>query len=202
MSSETPVIIRWDYAGKPDLLVGTGATPSERALAWVAVLVALSVYLVLHLAGRLDWRPWQYVVAGLIALDAGGGVVANSLNTCKRFYHAPLHDEESGIAAWAKNHAFFVALHVHPLLVGVLYAGAGGLFYGLVWYGLLLLWSAVVLKAPLYLRRPIAMLGILFALLVNTYLITPVVGFEWLMPALFLKIVYGHLVREEPYRPA
>ena len=39
------------------------------------------------------------------------------------------------------------------------------------------------------------------AILANLYLIRPVPGFEWLIPALFLKIVYGHIVREEPYRP-
>ena len=35
----------------------------------------------------------------------------------------------------------------------------------------------------------------------NYYLIEPVSGFEWLIPVLYLKIVYGRLVREEPYRP-
>lgn len=39
------------------------------------------------------------------------------------------------------------------------------------------------------------------AILANLYLIRPVPEFEWLIPALFLKIVYGHIVREEPYRP-
>ena len=42
--------------------------------------------------------------------------------------------------------------------------------------------------------KPDAMVG-------NYYLIELVSGFEWLIPALYLKIVYGCLAREEPYRP-
>ncbi len=197
MPNETHIC--WDYEGKPDPLVGTGATRAERSLVWVAGLATLAFYALIYKTGRLDWSWWQYLIAGVIALDVGGGVVANSLNSCKRFYHAPLQPNETGSVAAAKNHWFFVALHLHPILVWGLYGG--GLRYGLAWYVLLLLGSAAVLETPLYLHRPVAMLGILLALLVNAYLIPPLVGFEWLMPALFVKIVYGHLVREEPYRP-
>ncbi len=196
MSDE--VRISWDYRGKPDLLMGTGATRAEKALVWLAGLATLVPYALLYRAGRLDWQGWQYLVAALLALDVGGGVVANSLNACKRFYHAPLHPDETGIVAAAKNPWFFVALHIHPVLVWGLYGGGVGA--GLAWYLALLLAGAAVLKAPLYLRRPLAMLGILLALLTNLYLVSPPVGFEWLIPALFLKILYGHLVREEPYR--
>jgi hypothetical protein len=46
----------------------------------------------------------------------------------------------------------------------------------------------------------LAMGLIMTTILLNYYFLQPVAGFEWLMPALFLKIVYGHIVREEPYR--
>ena len=100
-----------------------------------------------------------------------------------------------------KNHLIFVAFHIYPILVGLLYEGASGLWYGAFWYVFLLVSSIVVLRVPLYLRRPVAMLIIFVTLLANGYVIEPVAGFEWLAPALFLKIIYGHLVREEPYRP-
>jgi hypothetical protein len=45
------------------------------------------------------------------------------------------------------------------------------------------------------------MLLIFLSILINFYLVEAIPGFEWLIPALFLKILYGHLVREEPYRP-
>ncbi len=56
-------------------------------------------------------------------------------------------------------------------------------------------------NTPLYIRRPVAFFAILLALLLNIYIILPVQGFEWFVPALMIKILYGHLVREEPYRP-
>lgn len=45
------------------------------------------------------------------------------------------------------------------------------------------------------------MLLVLTAIMLNLYVITAVQGFEWVVPVLFIKIIYGHLVREEPYRP-
>jgi hypothetical protein len=69
------------------------------------------------------------------------------------------------------------------------------------WKRRVLLSTIAVLALPLYLRRPGAMLIIVACLILNGAVIAPVPGFTWLMPALFLKIVYGHLVREEPYRP-
>jgi hypothetical protein len=66
---------------------------------------------------------------------------------------------------------------------------------------MLVLSALALLQMPLYLQRPAALGIILIAILLNLYILPPVWGFEWLIPALFLKIVYGHLVREEPYRP-
>jgi tellurite resistance protein TehA-like permease len=72
--------------------------------------------------------------------------------------------------------------------------------YGLFWYALMIVSTIAILRLPLYIRRPAAMGVIMLAILVNYYFLPPVVGFEWFIPALFLKIVYGHIVREEPYR--
>ncbi len=43
---------------------------------------------------------------------------------------------------------------------------------------------------------------IVASILASTYVLPAVPGFEWLMPVLFLKLVLGFGVREEPYRPA
>lgn len=72
---------------------------------------------------------------------------------------------------------------------------------GFLWYGLFILAVLLVLKAPLYLKRPISMFMILLAIMINEYILSAIPGFEWLMPVLFIKIIYGHLVKEEPYRP-
>ena len=147
----------------------------------------------------MDWSWWQYAIALLLALDVLGGVVANSLNSCKRFYHSPIQPEEIGFTALAKNHFIFTALHIHPLIIGLIF-GNINLTYGAMWYFILVTFSGNILRLPLYLHRPAAMGIIMLAILVNYYVLPPVAGFEWFIPALFLKIVYGHIVREEPYR--
>jgi hypothetical protein len=72
----------------------------------------------------------------------------------------------------------------------------------LVLVGLYLLGSAfIVLKNPLYLRRPLAFGLLAFSFLLNTYALEPTPGLEWFVPFLLLKLVVAHLLREEPYRP-
>ncbi|MEJ2487851.1 MAG: hypothetical protein P8Y68_19210 [Anaerolineales bacterium] len=139
-------------------------------------------------------------MAGVIAADIFGGVVANALCTCKRFYHVPLKENEVGLTRRLKNPYFFSALHVYPLLVALLFP-PGDWLYGVVWYAALLTSTVIALQVPLYLQPPMAFLLITLAITTNFYLIEPVPGFKWLGPLLFLKIVYGHLVREEPYLP-
>ena len=168
-------------------------------MVWVFGLLGTGVLGWVVWTHSIPWAWWQFVVAALLALDVLGGVVANALNSCKRFYHSPVKPEETGLNGLVKNHIVFTAFHIHTVIVGVLFGGLN-LGYGLFWYFALLASSVFVLMLPLYLRRPVAMGIIMLALLVNLYVIRSVIGFEWLVPALFLKIVYGHLVREEPYR--
>lgn len=197
---DAQVHIDWKYSGKPDVMFGTGATALEQALVWIFGLTGAAILGWMAWTRSLPWTWWQYAIAGLMALDVLGGVVANSLNSCKRFYHAPLQPEETGYTAFAKNHLGFTALHVHPIIAG-LFFGTRNWGYGLIWYAALILATIAVLRIPLYLRRPAALGIIMTAILLNFYIIPPVQGFEWLVPALFLKIAYGHIVREEPYRP-
>ena len=191
--------IDWNYSGTPDGFFGTGATRTEQFIVWIGGAVGTGIVIWHAWTQALPWAWWQYAVATLLALDVLGGVVANSLNSCKRFYHSPVKPEEVGFTALAKNHFVFTLLHVHTILIGLLFSLNWQ--YGIIWYMALVLSSLLVLGMPLYLQRAAAMGIIMLAILVNFYLIQPVSGFEWLVPALFLKIVYGHLVREEPYRP-
>ncbi len=198
MSSES-VNIDWTYQGSPDFLAGTGATRTERSLMWAGGLVGAGLYAFFFLTGTYAWAWWGYLLAGVMAFDVAGGVVANSLNSCKRFYHTPPLPAEPSSTRFFKNHLFFTALHIYPLIIALFFGG--GWLYGLFWYAALLIAALAVLKTPRYLQRPVAFLFILLALVINLYGIPAAPGFEWFIPALFLKIVYGHLVREEPYRP-
>ena len=191
--------IDWSYSGTPDGFFGTGATVAEQTIVWVFGLLGTAILGWVVWTHSIPWAWWQFAVAALLALDVLGGVVANALNSCKRFYHSPVKPEETGFTGLAKNHFVFTAFHVHTVIVGVLF-GKLDFGYGFFWYFALLASTVVVLRLPLYLRRPAALGIIMLAVLVNLYIFHPVIGFEWLVPALFLKIVYGHIVQEEPYR--
>ncbi|MBE7534249.1 MAG: hypothetical protein HS124_00720 [Anaerolineales bacterium] len=192
--------INWEYSGKPDAMFGTGATAREQALVWLFGLSGAAVLGWMAWSRSLPWAWWQYLIFILIALDVLGGVVANSLNACKRFYHAPIKPEETGFTARSKNHIIFAVFHIHTIIAGLVF-GSMNWEFGIFWYLVMLASVVLVLRTPLYLQRPLAMGLIMTAILINQYIFPSVIGLEWLIPALFLKIVYGHVVREEPYRP-
>lgn len=194
------VRIDWEYSGKPDGFFGTGATKFEQGIVWVFGILGTALLGWVAWTHSIPWAWWQYVIAALLALDVLGGVTANALNSCKRFYHSPIHTEETGFTALSKNHYAFVVFHIHTIIVGIFFGGFD-LGYGFFWYFALLACTFLLVNIPLYLQRPMALGLIMLAILVNLYVVRPVVGFEWLVPALFLKLIYGHLVREEPYRP-
>ena len=192
--------IDWSYTGKTNLAFGTGATREEALLGWGACLLGVALYAFFYITRAFPWTPWQYLLAAALAFDACGGMVANSLNSGKRFYSSPPRADESRVAHQLKHHLFFTALHIHPLIIGWLF-GSGNWLFGLFWYAGLVMSVLVVQNVSLYLRRPVAMFIILGAILVNATFLLPPLGFAWFVPVLFIKVVYGHSVREEPYRP-
>ena len=194
--------VDWSYEGKPDYSSGTGATRAERTLALGSAFIVPAVVLTLSLTRDYGWSMPQLAVALALAFDVGGGLVSNALNSCKRFYHTPPKPSEGKLGAALKHPVRFASAHVHPILVALLFEAERWASYGLLWYALLMLSVVVVLRTPLYLRRPVSFLAIMLAVVASVSFIDPVAGFEWLVPLLFMKIVYGHLVREEPYRPA
>ncbi|MFS0881259.1 hypothetical protein CHH83_12180 [Bacillus sp. 7586-K] len=191
--------IDWNYSGKTNLLFGTGANASERMIVWASSFVVPLFFLYAYFFKELQLTPLQLVIGLFVAVDIGGGMVANSLNSCKRFYHS-LNKSESKIERMYKNHFLFSCLHIHPIIIWLVFDPSNW-ENGLIWYGLFITAVLFVLKAPLYLKRPISMLMILLAIMINEYALYAIPGFGWLMPVLFIKIIYGHLVKEEPYRP-
>ena len=192
--------ITWTYKGETDLAVGTQATTTEKILGWIAGFVGVVIVAFFYWQNKFDWAAWQYIVVAIIAFDVIGGAVANSLNSCKRFYHSSVQTSEPNYVKLAKNNLFFSMIHIHPLIVSLMFSSVSW-FYGLFWYSSLQISVLTVTKTPLYLQRPVSMLIIVTALLINDYFVSFPAGLEWLIPVLFIKIVYGHTVREEPYRP-
>ncbi len=193
------VIINWEYSGKKDFVNGTGAYLEERILGYVGSLIIPCVLVVLNLNGELQWNIYQIVIGVLLGFDLGGGMISNALNSGKRFYHTEVKQDEGKSGRILKNHLLFAGIHVQPFVVGLVFNNMDWL-YGLLWYLIFMTAAIIVHKTPLYLQRPVSMMMVLLAVLINTFLILPIEGFGWFVPVLFLKIIYGHMVREEPYR--
>ncbi|UJR07531.1 hypothetical protein I4U23_011819 [Adineta vaga] len=194
--------INWSYHGPTDLSCGTDATTTEKTLGYLGGFIGFGLYIYFFLMKTYSWAYWQYFVGSILAFDVAGGLVCNSLNSCKRFYSTPLKpDEKTLLIRLLKLHWFFTLIHIHPFILQICFGSPQFRFYGLFWYFILQLSAHIVLLIPLYLQRPTAMLVCLLVLILNYYIIPPIDGFQWFIPALFIKIIYGHLVQEEPYRP-
>lgn len=115
------VKIRWDYEGKSDYINGTGAYFEEKLLgfAGAAVFPVLIIYQLM--TGQLQWSPLQIAVGLYLALDLGGGLVSNALNSCKRFYDSPIKPEEKGLARQLKKLPAFIGIHIRALIVGLMF---------------------------------------------------------------------------------
>ncbi|MFX1534700.1 MAG: hypothetical protein ACFFDI_10800 [Promethearchaeota archaeon] len=192
--------IDWNYPeprtgllGSWDRFIGPGATRSEVLLILIPALLAGIAVPLYAIYANLNWNLLQLIVATLAALDLVGGVVANASSSTKRWYHR----EGQGF----KDHFLFTAIHIiYPFLVAWLFLSMDWVFFVAV-ASYLLISAVIILKTPLYLQRPLALLIFLGVLVLNTYILNSPVGLEWLVPVLFLKLIVAHLIREEPYRP-
>ena len=195
----TTPLVSWSIQGDTSWSWGADAKTGEKVLGYLAMVAApASLYLLSWQS--LSFSTVQLVVAIILAADIVGGVVANTTNACKRLYHNA-EKPASGFVRLAANHWFFQAVHVHPFVVGVLFYDdiSDGLIYGAIWY--LLTWVGVlaVRATPLYLARPLSFGLFCAAYTLSLYVLDAPAGFEWFGPLLFIKLVYGHSVAEEPY---
>ena len=195
-----PTFIDWSYTEKPDPLCGSGATWSERVLAYsFAIFVTVMLMRYYESIDSPLISGWCFWAMVGVTFDIAGGVVANMLNSCKRFYHAPLQGGEAGTVRTLKNPIAFTALHVHPIIVSLIFGGE--IIVGITWYVLLFMSAAITYVFPLYLQRPVASAFVVLSVMGSLYGPSYPEGLEWFVPCLFLKIVLGHGVQEEPYRP-
>lgn len=189
----TPPPPREGLAGEWDKLIGPGATRAEQWLIVMPALIAPLLLLIHILSTDLDWSIVQIIVGAVLALDVTGGIIANATTAAKRWYHRP--------GQGTRQHLTFIALHgVHLLLVAWFFSGQDWLYFA-IYFAYLLLAAWLIMRAPLYLRRSAALLGVSLALLLNAYLLPAVAGMEWFIPFLFLKLLLSHLLPEAPYTP-
>jgi hypothetical protein len=192
--------IDWSYSGAPDPMAGTGATRIEQLVLWIVGLAGAALMFELSRGGWVTWNWWETTLAAIIAFDLMGGAAAAALNSSKRFYFSAVKRNERGPLKLLKTGYYLPAISVHPILVYLVYRQSE------VWTGVAIYFivgsiAILVRKAPLYLARPIAVTAVITAIAASFYFIDSPPGFEWMLPVLVIKLVLGHAVREEPYRP-
>lgn len=202
MSTRTGQIVDIDWVvpgSRLDAAFGDGATRAEKALPNITAIAGVAL-LFWYAAStpELHWQWWRYLIAAVFVYDLVGGVVANGLNSAKRFQHARRIAVPRPTASFVRNHVLFAAVHVQPILVAILFPGPG-VWWGAVWYAIALVTVVMVLRVPLYLRRPAALMVIATAPMLAAILPAPL-GFSWLPAVLVAKLGLG-AVQEEPYRP-
>ncbi len=200
MSKHEEVKIRWEYEGKTDVINGTGAYFEERMLGYSGAAIVTLLMLYLQFTGYTDWTWWQLLIASYISFDLGGGFMSNSLNSVIRFYETPYKEGEGKSAKYLKNDWIYNGMHFHPLIVGLVFNNDW--VYAIGWQVIFFGSLAVVAITPQYLKRPISRLLTLLAIIISLYFLQSVPGFEWFIPfipLIFIKMVMGHMVREEPY---
>lgn len=179
-------------APRRDWLFGAGATRSEKNLVYAAAALGCAAF---TLGGHgLGWSWWQWLFGLVLVWDLAGGVVANGLDTTKRFYHSPLAQPEGAAVRLLHHPVGFTAAHVQPVLAGLVFAD-GPWWWGPLWYGWALAGAVVVHGLPGRLQRPAA-LGIVCTGVLAAPLVTAPPGLAWLPAALLLKLVLAHAVPE------
>jgi hypothetical protein len=194
------VHIDWDipptppgWRGELQRLLGPGKSSAEYAVELVGggVCVALLACLAWRTGAYHDWSPLQAALITLVALDLVGGVLTNSTNAAKRWYHRPA-------PGTARARLVFVSTHVMHLAAVALVMLDDAWPWLLVNASLLLACAVLIELVPLYVKRPAAMAAYLAALLVNLAWFALPAALAWLVPLFFLKLLVCHLVPEAP----
>jgi hypothetical protein len=187
-----PPAPRAGWNGALDRFIGPGATAAEL---WLQLLGTLG------LTALLGFSLWQggpftapqVCLLALLAFDLSGGVVTNATSAAKRWYHRP--------GQGPREHLAFVLPHgAHLALLAWLFPSVGWPF-ALLCFLYLAGGALAVLRTPLYLQRPVALLVYAGGLLLNLALAPPQ-ALAWVAPLLFLKLLVAHLLKEAPFQPA
>jgi hypothetical protein len=188
--SSNLLIPRSGLAGAWDRLIGPDATPAENVLIITSCIIGAFV-----VASRLwshEFDGLHVGVGAILGFDIIGGAVCNATDTTKRWYHRPE-------ATWVQHIAFVLPHLIHVAIVSWLFRDPVGFdwnYFGFI-SSYLLFAAAVVLATPSYLKRPISAGLYLIAIAIGLYRVGSTLGVEWFIPALFLKLLIGHLVPEQ-----
>ncbi|NJL92431.1 MAG: hypothetical protein HC915_01280 [Anaerolineae bacterium] len=191
------VPIRWAYPSPQNALdrfIGPGATRAEVLLQFLPTLAITLVFLGAAILDGWGWSPLQLGVAGLLTLDLVGGVITNATSSAKRWYHRAGEGK--------RQHCLFVSIHIAQLTLLMAVFDPGNWTFVLGAYGYLLLAAWLIVRAPLYLQRPLAGLLLVISFFLSLAVLPVPPHFAWFLPVFYTKLLSSHLLREEPYRPA
>jgi hypothetical protein len=181
---------RQGWIGYWDRFVGPGATRNELMLTWVAALSGAATVCAYALLAGLPWSTLQFVVASLLAADLVGGVATNATETAQRWYHRQ--------GQTARDHLIFIGVHVAQIALVAWVFRSGDWLFVAGTYSYLMLVSVVVASVPSSMKRPMAMLAVVDALVIGLMIFTPTPGLEWFFPALVLKLIACHFLPNLP----
>ncbi|WP_199434675.1 hypothetical protein [Qaidamihabitans albus] len=178
-------------AGALRRFLGPGRTRGENLVEFGGQVVGMSL-LAAYITSTDGWTgrsPLQIALLAIIVFDLVGGVLTNSTNPAKRWYHRP---------GSRHRRLLFIGSHLAYLVAVPLLLHAGG-WPWLLGNAALLLGSAALIEAlPVQLKRPAAMALYLSAVLVNlTWLPLPE-PLLWFPVLFFLKLLACFLVPEAP----
>ena len=167
------------------LLVAPHATRPELALGYGAALIGA----VAAITGGIvsGYGAAHVLVLAVLGFDIAGGVVVNATRAAaRRFHHGP---------HWRRRSVLFVAAHVHPFVVALLFPeqtwwASAVLYLGLVVSALL------ITSTPLAARRPVAF-ACAAALITWTIVTAPTEdALAWIAPLLVIKLLLAHLLTD------
>lgn len=171
-----------------DIIVGPEMSSTETLVCVLPTLVAtiyIPCYAIIH---QLQWNNIQLILSAILAFDLFGGAIVNVTPTSKRWHHR----SQNG---W-QHHVGFVLIHLHPILITLFYEASWNYF--VVSYSYLILSAAIILFAPKYFQKAIAISLYLGSVVLFNNWLSPIPGMEWFLPVYFLKLLVSYLP-EEPF---
>lgn len=178
-----------------DRLAGPGMNGDEILLCFLALVVGM-IHTVSELSHFENASNAQYALAISLAAINFPAIVQCATGASKRWYHEDgrLGDDlfiailaEVFAQVWIVNKVFQPASSEMTFPFFRLWATTFTVLLGLVH------------TVPLYLQRPMAMLGVLYVYVINHWIAPRLPGLEWFPIALALKYLISHVPRHEPY---
>lgn len=185
-SSVTLPVPRSGLLGSWDRFVGPGMGWHENV--FVIGSGAVAAILAAWALAVQDANIWLIVLGAVIALDVIGGAVCFATETTKRWYHRP------GVTIG--QHASFTCIHLlHIGVVAWAFRGDGfDATYAATVSACLVIAMLAVLATPSRLKLPVAVIFYLITIGLVLCVLGATPGLEWFVPALFVKLLIGHLV--------